>query len=108
VTDTTATKTDVALSQLLYTHEKLENLARATLPPNVNDRIRDIAQGLALEMGKTPAHSWDEFHRKLKVLLYDWDDVYEFMDVIQGDIARLALTAPEIEPAAVELAEAAE
>ena len=100
MTDTTATKTDIALSQLLYTHEKLENLARGDLSRPVIEQIRGTANGIVLEMGKAPAHSWDEFHRKLKVLLHDWDDVYEFMDVIRGDIARLALTAPEMAQAA--------
>ena len=83
--DTTPT-----LSQLLYTHEKLENLARGPLSASVVEKIKDTAQGVLLEIGKAPAQSWDEFHRKLKALLYDWDDVYEFMEVINNDVYRLA------------------
>jgi hypothetical protein len=90
----------IPLSQLLYTHEKLSNLARGPLSGSVVGQIKDTATSVALEIGKAPAQSWEEFHRKLAVLLHDWDDVYEFMDVIRGDIARLALTAPEMAEAA--------
>lgn len=88
------------LSQLLYTHEKVENLARGPLSPNVVDALRDAAHGLVLEMGNAPAASWDEFHRKLGALLDDYIDVGTFMGVIREDVCRLALTMPEMAQAA--------
>jgi hypothetical protein len=93
--DTTPT-----LSQLLYTHEKLENLARGDLSRPVVEQIKDTAQGVALEIGKTPANSWSEFHRKLAVLLDDYIDAHRFLDVIGEDIARLAGVMPEMAQAA--------
>jgi len=84
VTDITPT-----LRQLLYTHEKLENLARGSLSRPVVEQIKATASGLVVEIGKTPANSWDEFHRKLGVLLDDHADSHAFMDVIGDDIARL-------------------
>jgi hypothetical protein len=93
--DTTPT-----LRQLLYTHEKLENLARGDLSRPVVEQIKDTAIGVALEIGKTPANSWSEFHRKLGVLLDDHPDSTAFMDVLGEDIARLAGVMPEMAQAA--------
>jgi len=87
------------LSQLLYTHEKLENLARGDLSRPVVEQIKDTAQGLVLEIGKTPALSWDEFNRKLAVLLDDYLDATAFLDVMREDISRLMHT-PEMAQAA--------
>jgi hypothetical protein len=77
------------LSQLLYTHEKLENLGRGSLSRPVIQQIEATAAGLVVEIGKTPANSWSEFHRKLAVLLDDHADSHAFMDVLGEDIARL-------------------
>jgi hypothetical protein len=96
----TSTDTTPTLSQLLYTQEKLENLARGDLSRPVIEQIKGTAQGLVLEIGKTPAYSWDEFHRKLGVLLDDYIDSHAFLDVIGGDIARLAGVMPELAQAA--------
>jgi hypothetical protein len=93
--DTTPT-----LRQLLYTHEKLENLARGDLSRPVIAQIIATASGLVVEIGKTPAQSWDEFHRKLGVLLDDHADSTSFMDVLGEDIARLAGVMPEMAQAA--------
>jgi hypothetical protein len=85
--DTTPT-----LRQLLYTHEKLENLARGDLSRPVVEQIKDTAQGVALEIGKTPANSWSEFHRKLAVLLDDYIDSRAFLETIREDVCRLVLS----------------
>lgn len=63
-----------SLSQLLYTHEKLENLARGSLSEPIVSQMKDTAHELVLEIGSAPAHDWDEFHRKLRVLLGDYID----------------------------------
>ena len=52
----------------------MENLARGDLSRPVIEQIKDAAIGVALEIGKTPANSWSEFHRKLAVLLDDYID----------------------------------
>ena len=83
-------ETTPTLSQLLYTHEKLENLARGSLSRPVVEQINAPAAGLVVEIGKTPADSWSEFHRKLGVLFDDHADSHAFLDVIGEDIARLA------------------
>jgi hypothetical protein len=43
-----------------------------------------------LEIGNAPAETWDEFHRKLRVLLYYYMDGHQYLDVIRGDVCRLA------------------
>jgi hypothetical protein len=90
-----ATDDDItpSLSQLLYTHEKLENLARGSLSRPVVEQINATAAGLVVEIGKTPADSWSEFHRKLGVLLDDHADSHEFLDVMQEDVSRLMHTS---------------
>jgi hypothetical protein len=84
-----ANETTPTLSQLLYTHEKLENLGRGSLSRPVVEQINATASGLVVEIGKTPADSWDEFHRKLGVLLDDHIDSSIFLDIIQDDVGRL-------------------
>jgi hypothetical protein len=80
------------LRQLLYTHEKLENLARGALSRPVVEQIEDTAVSIKLEIGKTPANSWDEFHRKLAVMLGDYIDSSIFLDIIREDTCRLVLS----------------
>ncbi|MGB3044596.1 MAG: hypothetical protein WBB98_15570 [Xanthobacteraceae bacterium] len=77
------------LSQLLYTHEKLENLARGPLSAPVVEQMKETAHELVLEIGTAPASDWDEFMRKLKVLLGDYMDVHEIMFGIEADLLRL-------------------
>lgn len=88
--DTVTDEERPSLSQLLYTHEKLENLARGPLSRPVIEQIKDTAQGVLLEIGKAPAMSWDELHRKVAALLDDYDDASTFMEVFNNDICRLA------------------
>lgn len=78
------------LSQLLYTHEKLENLTRGPLPAPIVDQMQQAVHELVLEIGNAPAEDWDEFYRKLKALLGDYLDVHQYMDIIRADVGRLA------------------
>jgi hypothetical protein len=94
--DTTPT-----LSQLLYTREKLENLARGALSRPVVEQIENTATGVLLEIGKTPANSWSEFHRKLAALLGDYIDSSIFLDIIREDTCRLVLGGESAEAAQV-------
>jgi hypothetical protein len=96
----TVDATTPTLSQLLYTHEKLENLARGSLSRQVIEQIENTAQGVLLEIGEARAQSWDEFERKLAVLLDDYNESNVFLDVIRDDIARLAGVMPELAQAA--------
>jgi hypothetical protein len=82
--------TTTSLSQLLYSHEKLENLARGPLSEPIVSQMRDTVHELVLEIGNAPAEDWDEFYRKLKALLGDYMDVHQYMDVIRADVGRLA------------------
>ncbi|MGB3044375.1 MAG: hypothetical protein WBB98_14435 [Xanthobacteraceae bacterium] len=83
-----ATK-EITLSQLLYTHEKLENLARGPLSAPIVEQMRETAHELVLEIGTAPATSWDDFVRKLRVLLDDYLDVHDMMHSIEADLLRL-------------------
>jgi len=85
---------ETTLSQLLYTHEKLENLARGPLSAPVVDQMQQTAHELVLEIGTAPAQDWDEFYRKLKALLGDYLDVHQYLDVIRADVGRLAGANP--------------
>lgn len=80
---------EITLSQLLYTHEKLENLARGQLSAPIVEQMRETAHELVLEIGMARALSWEDFQRKLRVLLGDYLDVHDIMLNIGADLVRL-------------------
>ena len=84
--------TTIPLHQLLFTHEKVCNLKRAPLSEPVLNLLRSTAHDLVLEMGMAPAKTWDELIGKLRALLDDYTDSYQFVDIIADDIGRLTNT----------------
>jgi hypothetical protein len=103
---TLVTDTKPSLSQLLYTHEKLCNLARGPLSGGVVGQMRETAKDLLSEIASAPALSWPEFGKKVSLFFGELTNAPtdEWLEAIQlsvyDDIYRLNRT--------VELAQAAE
>ncbi|MGY4313104.1 hypothetical protein [Bradyrhizobium sp. JR3.5] len=95
--------TTTSLSQFLYTHEKLRNLARGPLPRQIVDEMTDTACGIAEKMLEAPAADWHQLVRKVQVLLEELSDeaqwIEKIKDTLREDEARLSLAeAAEQQP----------
>jgi hypothetical protein len=65
----TADDTTTSISQLLYTHEKVCNLARGPIPDAIVDHLRGAASDLVDQVVRTQATSWRELARKAALFL---------------------------------------
>jgi hypothetical protein len=91
-----ATESDrPTLSQLLYTHRRLTDLARGPLSARAVDDLRGTAYGIQKEVVNTPAANWAEFGAKVRLLFDELttDPTEGWLDAIResvrADIARL-------------------
>jgi hypothetical protein len=96
---TTAATTDdydgTPLSQFLYTHQRLTNLARGPLPSAIVDEMLHTACGIAEKILEAPAADWRELSKKVLLLLNELPYEPEWLDKIcenlSEDISRLSL-----------------
>jgi len=83
------------LSQLLYTHRRLTDLARGPLPRQIVDEMTNTACGIAEKTLEAPAADWRELSKKALLLLDELPYDEEWLDRIRGslqeDVARLSL-----------------
>ena len=84
------------LSQFLYTHQKLMNLARGPLPSAVVDEMVNTACGIAEKIVEAPAVDWRELSKKALLMIEelpvddpDWVD--RICESLSEDIARLSV-----------------
>lgn len=57
------------LSQFLYTHEKLRNLARGPLPSQIVDEMVHTVCGIAEKVLEAPAADWRELSKKALLMI---------------------------------------
>jgi hypothetical protein len=83
------------LSQFLYTHEKLRNLARGPLPSQIVDEMVHTVCGIAEKVLEAPAADWRELSKKALLMIEelpvddpDWVD--RICESLSGDIVRLS------------------
>lgn len=83
------------LSQFLYTHRRLTDLARGPLPSQIVEEMTDTACGIAERVLDAPAADWRELSKKALMLLDELPYEPEWLDKIyeslREDIARLSL-----------------
>jgi cytochrome P450 len=83
------------VSQLLYTHRRLTDLARGPLSDSVADEIHETANTVVCEIAGTPSASWHEFAAKVSLLLEELttDPTEGWLDAIResvrADVERL-------------------
>jgi hypothetical protein len=63
------TETKPSLSQLLEAHQKITDLVGTALPGHAVDSLRETAEGMPYDITLTRAASWEEFGRKVQILV---------------------------------------
>lgn len=83
------------LSQYLYSHRRLTDLARGPLPSQIIEEMTNTACGIAERILEAPAADWRELSKKALLLIDELPHDPEWLDRIceslRDDVARLSL-----------------